>query len=103
MQYVVEITARNNAYSSAYASLNEMLTRAYFVMDFKAGGSGVGIGRAAPNEGLEVGYVASFDDDTKFFGRMLMDISNYQSAGSIDKKLYDAIDERFMGDVLVRE
>lgn len=66
-QYIVEITATNNAYSRAKTSLNEILTRAYFVMDFKAGGLGVGIGRAAPTNGLEIGYETFFDENVTMY------------------------------------
>ncbi|MBO5630385.1 MAG: InlB B-repeat-containing protein [Aeriscardovia sp.] len=90
-QYVVEVTATNNAYSSATTSVNEILTRAYFVMDFKAGGLGVGIGRAAPTNGLEIGYETSFDENVNFYADVLIDISNYQISGTVDKEIYDAL------------
>lgn len=61
-QYIVEITATNDSEPLCYTKLNELLTKAQFVMDFKSGGRGVGIGRAAPETGLEIGY------DTRFFG-----------------------------------
>ena len=60
-------------------------------MDFKAGGLGVGIGRAAPTNGLEIGYETSFDENVNFYADVLIDISNYQISGTVDKEIYDAL------------
>lgn len=70
MQYVVAITAANG---SNTATRSAVLTRAFFIMDFKAGGGGIGIGRAAPANGLEVGYETAFDDDVTVFGDVDVD------------------------------
>lgn len=69
-QYLVKVTVTDQVTST---SKTVILTRAFFIMDFKAGGKGVGIGRAAPNEGLEIGYDATFDDDVT----MLEDLEVY--------------------------
>lgn len=65
-QYVVEVTAVNDNVSECRTSVNELLTKAKFVMDFKSGGLGVGIGRAAPASGLEIGYETDFHEDVNF-------------------------------------
>lgn len=57
-QYSVTITVTNGTQAT---SRTVIITRAFFIMDFKAGGGGIGIGRAAPASGLEVGYDATFD------------------------------------------
>ena len=64
-QYVVAITAANG---SNTATRSAVLTRAFFIMDFKAGGGGIGIGRAAPSDSLAVGYNAEFDGNVNIFG-----------------------------------
>ena len=62
MQYTVSVTIScTSSGTTKTASRNVILTRAFFVMDWKAGGGAVGIGRAAPASGLEVGYEATFD------------------------------------------
>lgn len=39
-----------------------MLLRASYIMDFGHEGKAIGIGRAAPTSGLEIGYKTVFDD-----------------------------------------
>lgn len=68
MQYTIAITITNK---SQKATRNNIITRAFFVMDWKAGGQAIGIGRAAPQTGLEVGYVAHFDDNLNFYKRLI--------------------------------
>ena len=65
MQYYITATV-TDVYSSTSNTI--ILTRAFFIMDFKAGGEGIGIGRSAPNTGLEVGYDATFDNDVTVLG-----------------------------------
>lgn len=64
MQYYITATV-TDVHSSS--SKTVILTRAYFIMDFKAGGEAIGIGRAAPSTGLEIGYTSTFDDDVNFY------------------------------------
>jgi len=64
MQYNCKITVTDLNTSS---NRTVILTRAFFIMDFKAGGRGIGIGRAAPNSGLEVGYDTTFDQDVNVY------------------------------------
>ena len=75
VQYVVTVTVTNSkigtGQSSALAtSRGDILTKATFVMDFKSGGKGIGIGVAAPSSGLEVGWAATFDKTLKVTGEM---------------------------------
>lgn len=69
MQYTVSVTVTcTTGGTTKTATRNVILTRAFFVMDWKAGGDGVGIGRAAPSNGLEVGYPAVFDSTLSSYG-----------------------------------
>lgn len=69
MQYTVSVTVTCiTGGTTKTATRNVILTRAFFVMDWKAGGGAVGIGRAAPESGLEVGYPAVFDDNVTTYG-----------------------------------
>lgn len=85
-QYTVSVTAANGSLSY---TRNVILTRAFFIMDFKAGGEGIGIGRAAPASGLEIGYKASFDDDATFLGdtTILGDVKVGSTAANAKKTL----------------
>lgn len=78
-QYVVAITAANG---SNTATRSAVLTRAFFIMDFKAGGGGIGIGRAAPSDSLAVGYNAEFDGSVDIFGPTNID-STLDTTGKI--------------------
>jgi len=71
MQYTVSVTVTCiTSGVTKTATRNVILTRAFFVMDWKAGGKAVGIGRAAPESGLEVGYESVFDDDVTVLGHL---------------------------------
>lgn len=78
VQYVVSATVTDAVTS---ASRNVILTRAFFIMDFKAGGVGLGIGRAAPDNGLEIGYETTFDEDVNFLADVsVSNPANFRSA-----------------------
>ena len=74
-QYIVTIVATNTKIGTGQSSIlsstrTDILTRAFFTMDFAAGGKGVGIGTAAPHEGFECGFDAQFDGDVEILGDM---------------------------------
>ena len=73
MQYTVRVTAANGTRTT---SRNAILTRAFFVMDWKAGGGAIGIGRAAPVSGLEIGYEATFDSTITSYGNVYLKDKN---------------------------
>lgn len=78
MQYIVKVTVTDSSNSQTIKST--ILTRAFFIMDFKAGGEAIGIGRAAPSSGLEIGYTATFDDKVYLYDQLIMGINeNNQS------------------------
>lgn len=58
-QYTVKVTATAGTQSTSRSAI---MTRAFFIMDFKAGGEALGIGRAAPQSGLEIGFATTFDE-----------------------------------------
>ena len=87
MQYTIKVEIRAG---QQYASRTVILTRAFYVMDWKAGGGAVGIGRAAPQEGLEVGYVSTFDSDVNVLGGLYLGLDTEASSGT-DKEIYDAL------------
>lgn len=60
-QYDVQVTVTDK--DSRTTSRQDVLTRAKFVLDFRAGGGAMGICSAAPAKGLEVGWEAQFDED----------------------------------------
>jgi hypothetical protein len=64
MQYNCTITVTD---LNASSNRTVILTRAFFIMDFKAGGQGIGIGRAAPDSGLEIGYNVTCDQNLEVY------------------------------------
>lgn len=64
-QYLVTVTVTDKAAST---TRTDLLTRAKFVLDFRAAGNAMGIGSAAPQSGLEVGWDAQFDEDVTVLG-----------------------------------
>lgn len=67
-QYLVTVTVTDKVTST---SRTDVLTRAEFVLDFRAGGAAIGIGSAAPQSGLEVGWDAQFDGNVTVLGNVL--------------------------------
>lgn len=64
-QYAVTVTVTDRVTST---SRTDICTRAFFVIDFRAGGQGVGIGSAAPETGLVVGYDMQCSNDLDVLG-----------------------------------
>lgn len=57
-QYVIAVTVTDRR---TYTTRVAIMTRASFILDLKAGGTAVGIGSAAPDSGLEIGWPTQFD------------------------------------------
>lgn len=65
-QYTITVTVTDTAGTSGRTnatSRSDIMTRAFFIMDLKAGGNAMGIGTAAPSAGFEVGWESQFDED----------------------------------------
>jgi hypothetical protein len=65
------ITARltdtnTDAHHASTTTRTVILTRAKFILDFRAGGNAMGIGSAAAQSGLTVGYDTTFNGDVTF-------------------------------------
>lgn len=78
-------------------SVTASLPQAFFTIDFLAGGHGIAFGKLSTHTGFECAMTATFEDtvqfdDTATFGSdIYIDLSDYQTTGSVDKELYDAI------------
>ena len=88
-QYTWTATVKSG--STMLAGRTAVLTKAKFVLDFKAGGGAVGIGAPAPESGLEVGFDAEFTGELTYGGSTLgtllggkSDISHKHAAGDIN-------------------
>lgn len=71
----------------ATASKTAILTKAEFILDFNVSGEGMGIGTAAPEKGLDVGWDARFGGSTSFEGSAAFEGSTeFKGAASISDK-----------------
>ena len=68
MQYTIEVTVGYGVSWENPSTRSVILTKAFFVMDFKEGGTGIGIGTPAPATGMQVGYDAVFEGDVEVDG-----------------------------------
>lgn len=74
-QYLITVAVTNTIVGTGDTSVlstsrSDILTRAFFTMDFAAGGNGIGMGVAAPTDGFECGLDAQFDGDVEVFGSL---------------------------------
>jgi uncharacterized repeat protein (TIGR02543 family) len=70
IQYTVRVTVTDVKGASKATTRTALILRAFYIMDFGNAGQSVGIGRAASNLGLEVGYKTIFDDTVKILGHI---------------------------------
>jgi uncharacterized repeat protein (TIGR02543 family) len=68
IQYTVRVTVTDVKGASKATTRTALILRAFYIMDFGNAGQSVGIGRAASNLGLEVGYETIFDDTVHVLG-----------------------------------
>ena len=74
--YTVSVTVTNSVVgtgmSAALATTAaDILSTANFTMDFRKGGKAIGIGSAAPSEGLKIGWDTQFDKDVNISGDVI--------------------------------
>lgn len=69
-QYTVTVTVTDVKGASASTSRTALLLRAFYIFDFGSQGNAIGIGRAAPQSGMEVGYHATFDDIVNLYDEL---------------------------------
>ena len=79
-QYTFKFQVTNGSQTT---TRSVVVTRAFFTMDFKAGGEGVGILSAAPSSGLAVGKAAEFASTVKTGGDVRVQTSNIDRDGQL--------------------
>lgn len=86
MQYTVKVIVTcTTGDVTKSTSRSALLTRAFFTLDFKAGGKSVGIGRAAPRDGgLDVGFPTVFDQTVETYGAITSHGSIFTKTDAID-------------------
>lgn len=88
--------------------ITQTIASAFYTIDFLAGGHGIAFGQPSSQDGFECNMPTTFHDtvgfdddvtmsatltvaDTATADNFLLDLSDYQTTGSVDKELYDAI------------
>lgn len=79
-QYAFKFQVTNGSQTTTRSAV---VTRAFFTMDFKSGGEGVGILSAAPSRGLAVGGATEFASTVKTGGDVRIQSSNIDRDGAL--------------------
>lgn len=87
--YQVSVRPRDNRGTGT--AIIQTIAPAFYTVDFLAGGHGIAFGKPASQAGFECAMEATFDDAVTFGSDIYIDLSDYQTAGSVDKELYDAL------------
>lgn len=106
-QYSYQISIRPRDSEGTGTAITQTLSSAFYTVDFLAGGHGIAFGKPASDVGFECNMPTIFHDtvdvedtltatDITASGNVgadnfLLDLSDYQTTGSIDKDIYDAI------------
>lgn len=95
-QYTLKVEVTNGG---SKASRTVLLTRAFFTMDFKNGGNGVGIFSAAPSDGLIVGKPTAIYGNTSVRGTLAAYASNIDMDGTLPSSATYSSEKIIMRDV----
>ena len=95
-QYTFKFEVTNGG---SKASRTVLLTRAFFTMDFKEGGNGVGIFSAAPSDGLIVGKPTAIYGNTSVRGTLAAYASNIDRDGTLPSSTTYSPEKIIMRDV----
>ena len=96
-QHSYQVSVRPRDSEGTGTAVTQTIAPAFYTVDFYAGGHGIAFGKPASDTGFECAMTATFEntaqfDDTATFGSdIYIDLSDYQTTGSVDKELYDAI------------
>ena len=96
-QHSYQVSVRPRDSEGTGTAITQVIGAAFYTVDFLAGGHGIAFGKPASQAGFECAMTATFEDTAQFddavtFGSdIYIDLSDYQTTGSVDKELYDAI------------
>ena len=90
-QHSYQVSVRPRDSEGTGTAVTQTIAPAFYTVDFYAGGHGIAFGKPASDTGFECAMTALFEDDATFGSDIYIDLSDYQTTGSVDKELYDAI------------
>lgn len=95
-QYSYQVSIRPRDTQGTGTAIVQTIAPAFYTVDFLAGGHGIAFGKPASQAGFECAMPATFEDtvvvdQTVTADDFYIDLPDYQTTGSVDKELYDAI------------
>lgn len=90
-QHSYQVSVRPRDSEGTGTAVTQTIAPAFYTVDFYAGGHGIAFGKPASDTGFECAMTATFENTATFGSDIYIDLSDYQTTGSVDKELYDAI------------
>lgn len=90
-QYSYQISVTPEDSEGTGTTQTQTLGGAYYTVDFLAGGHGIAFGKPASNVGFECAMDTLLEATITFDDEMFISLTNYQTADTTDKAIYDAI------------
>lgn len=90
-QHSYQVSVRPRDSEGTGIAVTQTIAPAFYTVDFYAGGHGIAFGKPASQDGFECAMTATFENTATFGSDIYIDLSDYQTTGSVDKELYDAI------------
>lgn len=96
-QHSYQVSVRPRDSQGTGTAITQMLSAAFYTIDFYAGGHGIAFGQPATTTGFECDMVTTFHDTVDVEGDLtagadvFIELPNYTTSGDIDKDIYDAI------------
>lgn len=87
--YQVSVRPRDN--QGTGTAVTQTIAPAFYTIDFYAGGHGIAFGRPANSNGFYSAMTAEFEDTATFDDDVFISLPDYQTAGTTDKAIYDAV------------
>lgn len=84
-QYSYQVSVRPRDSEGTGEAITQTLSSAFYTVDFLAGGHGIAFGQPASEEGFFCNM------DANFMENVLIDLPKYQTTGTTDKAIYDAL------------
>ena len=95
--YSYQVTVRPRDSEGTGTAITQTISSAFYTIDFLAGGHGIAFGQPASQTGFFCNMDATFEDaltvndDADFGADIFIELPDYQTAGTTDKAIYDAL------------
>lgn len=90
-QHSYQVSVRPRDSEGTGTAVTQTIAPAFYTIDFYAGGHGIAFGRPANSNGFYSAMTAEFEDTATFDDDVFISLPDYQTAGTTDKAIYDAI------------